>query len=210
MRGVHCVTCTFCLAYCLLLACGESAPSETLAHDPSAAGDATVDGGGSDGGSDGSAGDGIGTDDAPARMGLKGRNGELNVGSDSFDGTEEMYFIAHSGAGVDVCRIRYDLTETARRDDCNDCQWAVELDISNALIMSESDEGCEVLGVANGDASTLNGRTLAYGYDDDYFGHAEVVLFFTPEDGWQALGFALLDQEHGTLTYGGPEGEYEY
>ena len=86
----------------------------------------------------------------------------------------------------------------------------MELEINNALIVSTAQEGCAVLGATDGSAAALNGQILVYGYNDDYFGHSEVIYRHTASDGWRVLGFARSVQDSNDLTYDAREGEYEY
>jgi hypothetical protein len=144
-----------------------------------------------DGGDDDSAsGD---DDDTTGRLGLLGRLGSATVDAAGYGGTEEQYLIADQGAGADVCRIRSQVTSTAPRDDCAECDWAWDLTTSATAIVAQSDVGCSgTLGVDETTVSQLDGRTLSYGYVDEYFGHASVMLV-DDQGTWVVVSSARYD-----------------
>ncbi|MSP56157.1 MAG: hypothetical protein EXR69_11220 [Myxococcales bacterium] len=66
--------------------------------------------------------------------------------------------------GVELCRVEYQLASQSARADCADCAWAVDLQIGGATMVAESDPGCAG---TLGDAATMDGTTLSYGYSPE-------------------------------------------
>ncbi len=174
----------------------------------------TTDGGTTDGGTTG------GGDTGPDYLlGLYGAQGSAEVIPGlEYSGTEFIYLIADKGDGEVVCQVSYDLSSTGLRDDCEEClcvkkeceTFAFDLEVSNVRITAESGSGCEALGMDEAALAELEGSTLSYGYNGDYFGHAPVLIWEDPELGWTVVAFADFDPETGVFTYNWERGYYEY
>jgi len=130
--------------------------------------------------------------------GLLGRTGTATVGDDSFLGSEELYLIADSGNGDDVCRLRYDLAYTATRTDCTVCEWAFDLIVSNVAIVSENGVGCDGIGHDADFIDSLENSTVSYGFAFEYIGHSDMLMVYN-DTSWQASTFVSL--EDSTLGY---------
>jgi len=152
-------------------------------------------------------------DSGEARLGLAGKTGEALVtvaGPGGFEGAEEWHFTADSGAGEELCRIRYQLDSTEPRTDCDLCDWAFELVLSEAELVTEIEPGCDaVFGVAGEEVGSLDGTEIAYGYTAEYFGHAEVLLSVV-EGAWTAVTNATWDPVSGAFSYDRQDGYVEY
>ncbi|MDP2308934.1 MAG: hypothetical protein Q8P18_23125 [Pseudomonadota bacterium] len=122
-----------------------------------------------------------------------------------YAGTESVVFVADEGYGDDVCRLTMTLASTGERTDCETCDWAYTLEITD--VTTEVDTECAAVGWADPQAAV--GTTRAYGYDPDYFGHAAVLMV---DDGvsWQVAGYATLEDTTALLTYDLEVGFYPY
>ena len=189
----------------------------------------TTDGGSTGGGSTGGGTTGGGTTDGGATggsdtgpeylLGLYGAQGSADVVPGlAYSGTESVYLIADEGDGEVVCQVSYDLNSTGLRDDCEECicaeddcgSFAFDLEVSGVHVTAESGPGCEALGLDEAALAELEGSTLSYGYNGDYFGHAAVLIWEDPKLGWTVVAFAELDPETGAFTYNWERGYYEY
>ncbi|MDP6933132.1 MAG: hypothetical protein QGG40_09455, partial [Myxococcota bacterium] len=122
-------------------------------------------------------------------------------GPDTYQVTEQWYFTAEEGEGEDICRVSYTVTSTDSRSDCELCDWAFDLVISDPEVLVDTDVGCEAtVGVDSDDVAALDGTTVSYGYTAEYFGHAE-VLFVEVDGAWTAVSNAVWDPSTGTFTY---------
>jgi hypothetical protein len=161
--------------------------------DDDTAGDDDISGDDDTAGDDDSTGD----DDGNALYGYLGE--ALVHTGDSYDGHEDLYYIADSGAGADVCRVRVDLISTAPRDDCADCEWAFAVTAFDPRVMAESSVGCAGVGV---DGDVMVGLTgeRGYGFAREYFGHTDVLMI--DQGGiWTAVNFAVWSEATGELSY---------
>ena len=144
--------------------------------------------------------------------GLLGYEGVAVADATSYSGVEELYFIANDGAGIELCRIAYDVQAFAQRNDCNDCQWAHDLEISQAAVVAEDGVGCDgishILGFGAADVSDLDGTYLSYGYDEDFMGHAAVLMMYVGN--WNPVSYATWDEVSGDFDYDRQDGLYEY
>jgi len=146
----------------------------------------------------------------PDNQGLLGRAGTATVSYTSYEGTEELYFAADQGQGEDICRIRYDLSSTAVRDDCADCEWAFDLVVSGAELITETAPGClATVGADSAALGDLEGTVVSYGYDPDYFGHIE-ILFVEQGGAWAAADHASWDASSGAFSYDWEDGYHPY
>ncbi len=161
------------------------------------------DTGDDDTGDDDSADDDTGDDDTTTTgTGLLGRSGTATAGPGIYNGTEDIYLVAEKGAGDDVCRVSYDLTATGVRDDCTDCDWALDLERSGATAVVWDHADCgNLLNIGSDDVTVLDGTAVSYGYIDEYFGHASVLTEYTANQTWEVVGFASYDASGGTLVY---------
>jgi hypothetical protein len=124
-------------------------------------------------------------------------------------GTEEYRFTGDEGDGALLCHVRYDLEATGPRGDCAACIWAFDLEIKNAAVVVDKGPCMTILGVDAGSIDSWNGTTKAYGFDDDYVGHAEILMF---HDGasWVPLEYASWDPLKKTIAYEKWDGLYAY
>ena len=115
------------------------------------------------------------------------------------------------GAGAELCRIQYDVDDSGKaRGDCSNCEWAWDVVISNAALISESGVGCETgFGLGSAAISALDGTTLGLGYDADYYGHA-AVLMRDDGSGWTAVAFATWDAHTQSFSYTWQTGYLKY
>jgi hypothetical protein len=189
---------------------GDDDDDDTGDDDTSAADDDTGDDdtgdddtGDDDTGDDDTGDDDTGDDDTTTTgTGLFGRSGTATAGPGAYTGSEDLYLVAEKGAGDDVCRVRYDLTTTAVREDCADCDWAHDLERANATALAWEHADCgTLLGIGSDDVSVLDGTAVSYGYIDEYFGHASVLSEYTANLIWEVVGFASYDASGGTLVY---------
>lgn len=143
---------------------------------------------------------------------LVGFLGLAEVVNGQYVGEEDWYFVAQEGNGDDVCRIRYLLRSTqSRTEDCVDCDWAYDLEISDATIVSDNDIGCEAaLGFDDLSIDSLNGMVVSYGYQAAYVGHEEVLMVENDDDLWSAVCFASFDEETHVFSYDREDGFVGY
>ncbi len=125
-----------------------------------------------------------------------------------YDGHEDLYYIADSGAGADLCRVRVTLTSTAVRDDCADCEWAFDLHAEDPQVIAESAVGCAGVGV---DEAAIDALAVprGYGYAREYFGHND-VLMVEQKGVWTAVNFADWNEGSGALAYDWEVGYHSY
>jgi hypothetical protein len=170
------------------------------------------------------------TGEVESLLGLQGRHGELVKTDTSLAGIEQLSFIADEGDGEDLCRIQYEVTSTAIRDDCEICNetddddepygWAFDVTFSNPEITAESSPGClATLGYDKSNITDISGETRGMGYTPEYIGHASVIMIDV--DGiWTAVANAEFVEEVdkttkkptgvGELTYDWQDGYIEY
>ena len=131
---------------------------------------------------------------------LHGFAGEATVIAEaSFDGHEDLYYIADDGAGADICRVRVALTSTTPRDDCADCEWAFAVTAADPQVVTESAVGCDGVGIDDAAIADLAGER-GYGFAREYFGHND-VLMVEQQGVWTAVNFALWVEATGALSY---------
>ncbi len=148
------------------------------------------------------------TDTEPPQ-GLLVRSGSATV-SDSYTGSEQLRFTGDEGAGELLCELVFELTSTTVRDDCEDCLWAFDLVLSGAQVLVDEAGACLALhGVDASTVSTWDGTTRSYGYNDDYVGHAKVLMF---DDGeaWIPVTMVTWDADAGSLSYDWIDGYHAY
>ena len=143
--------------------------------------------------------------------GLKGRAVEALVAFGSFhQGSGQRYFVSDSGLGVDLCRLEYTVSGVGERSDCDLCDWAFDVALSNVQLLAEQEPGClETLGVDSADLGSLEGQVVSYGYSEEYFGHAQVV-FTEVEDAWVAVANAVWAPNSGMFSFDWQEGYVAY
>ena len=73
-------------------------------------------------------------------------------------------------------------------------------------VLTEEDSGCDLLPRAGIDAGKLKGSELGYGYNEEYYGHAQVLMVYSGS--WSAATFASMsgttfsyDWELAYITY---------
>lgn len=143
------------------------------------------------------------------RQGLFGRSGAATAAVGSYSGTEDLYLIGEDDS--EICRIRYDVSWVATRKDCKLCNWAADLRFDNPYIVTESDVGCAALGLGGKDVLELAGTGVGYGYVHEYYGHADVLMFFFDSDiYWDAVSFATWDETTHAFAYDWQDGYREY
>jgi len=151
-------------------------------------------------------------DTTEERLGLAGKLGAATALAGTYDGYEELYFVAEKGAGDDVCRIHYTATSVAERTDCVDCDWAYDLRFTGPSITAETDVGClPTLGYDADSVNDIDGTSMAYGYIAEYFGHAQVMTLYTEAtDSWDVVTFASWDAVTGEFSYDWEDTFYPY
>lgn len=127
----------------------------------------------------------------------------------SYDGSESERY--EDDKGVTLCEVTYDLNQTAENTTCDVCWWAFDLELSNAAITAELEDGCDaILGVdASSVGDLFNGTTKSYGYNGDYYGHA-TVLFALEEEEWDSVAFGYYVDNTGEFSYQREFGQIEY
>jgi len=108
--------------------------------------------------------------------------------------------VGDDGDGAVLCRVSCALTSTAPRDDCDDCVWAFDLVVSDAVVAEETDVGCAAFGYDADAVEAMNGTARSYGYAEEYVGHADMLMVYEA-DRWQGLAFATYSPASGELTY---------
>ena len=107
-----------------------------------------------------------------------------------------------------LCRVEVTLTSTASRDDCGDCLWAWDLVVDEATIAAEGGVGCSAFGHDAAAVAAMAGTTRAYGYAEEYVGHADMLMIWV--DGWQGASFATWHPDSGALDYGWDDAYVEF
>ena len=142
--------------------------------------------------------------------GLQGRAVEAVVTTGSFEGREQVYFVSDSGVGTDICRFHYSLSSIAERQDCDSCDWAFDLAVSDTELLFEEEPGClSTLGIDPSELALREGQVVSYGYTEEYFGHAQVVLMEV-DSSWIAVANAAWDIESGVFSFDWREGYVGY
>jgi len=168
-----------------------------------------------DTGDDDTGDDDTGDDDTSEPMALKGHVGEAIADAATYDGWEELFFIADGGEGDDLCRIRYDLDSVAPRDDCDlplgDCAWGHDLVLSDVEIVAESDVGCAGFGYDAAALAVLEEGEVSYAYIPEYSGHPDVMAMYDEAGAaWQVVAFASWDEGSGAFNYDWEDGYEAY
>lgn len=192
-------------------ACDGKEPSDTGGDTGDTQGDSADTADSGDSGDTADSGDSADTGDSgTGQSGMVGHLGMATADTTSYSGTEEWYLIADDGEGDDVCRIRTTLTNVGQpRTDCADCLWAYDLVVSAPEIVAESGPGCTVFGYDATNINDLNGTMVSYGYNPDYYGHAQVLATFDGSE-WRVVTFAAWDEATGALTYDWQDGIQDY
>ena len=147
-------------------------------------------------------------DDATPRAMLS-FSGTAVVDPVSFAGEEELTVVADEGAGDELCRVTYSLHSTGGRADCTECDWAFDLEVSDAVIAAESDVDCATFGYGADEVAAMNGTTRAYGFAAEYIGHASTLMVH--EGGvWQGQCFATFVEGTGDLSYSWDDAYLDY
>ncbi len=145
----------------------------------------------------------------PGNIGLLSRVGNATV-TNIYAGHEDLVFYDGAEGGGDLlCHIGYELVAVSPRSDCTNCVWAFDLRISNATMVIDNGPCLAVTGVDAGNVSSLDGQTIAYGYDPDYVGHSQ-ILMFDDGSGWAPGSYSTFDDGTSVLTYDWVDGTYAY
>ncbi len=120
-------------------------------------------------------------------------------------GFQETSF-GETGGG---CFVESTLTGTALRDDCDDCDWAFDVQVSDSVFVP--DEPCYYgLGIEY-DAANYD-RTVGFGYQSDWFeegvGFQGKLFVYSGSEGWTPVGSAVYLE--GTFAYDWPWYESYY
>jgi hypothetical protein len=140
-------------------------------------------------------------------MGELTRVGEALVDG-SYIGSERMILVGDEGYGDIVCHVEYDMTSIASRTDCINCLWAWDVEISNATSVVDT-EACAAVGLTSADVAALDGQVLGYGYDADYVGHAQILMFWDGAE-WSAGSYAGWDEATQLFDYDWLDGLHAY
>ena len=141
----------------------------------------------------------------PAGDGLLRFAGSATV-LDSFVGSETVSFLAEDGAGAAVCEVELTLESTGTRDDCMDCIWAYDVEVT--AVETTVDTACAAIGFD--DAEALVGVSRGMGFDPEYMGHAPALIVDAGTGSWIVFGYAEWDETTGALTYNRDDGYYPY
>lgn len=141
------------------------------------------------------------TDSAPPPEGLLHTVGSATV-LDTFAGTETVLF---TDGATELCRVELSLASTGPRDDCDECDWAFDVEVLDAAVVT--DVACAAVGWD--DLSAVVGTTRAYGFVALYFGHAPVLMTLG-DAGWGPAGYAEYDATTGALGYDLDAGYHPY
>ena len=182
-----------------LAACGGGGASDA----------ASTDGGSiSDTGSVPDTGTAEDTGTAGPRLGTVLREGSPTVDGDGWVGTESFRFLGEDGAVL--CDVSYTLSSVAPRADCTTCLWAFDLVLSDATLIADPEGLClPTLGVDAATVGTLDGRTEPRGYNDQYFGHAKVLMIVVDGE-WKGGDYADWDETTGLFEYQWDDGGHPY
>jgi hypothetical protein len=128
-----------------------------------------------------------------------------------------MSFIgtADDGSDVVVCSVSYTLSAdiSTARSDCADCSWAFDVAVTDVMVDEENASGCAAilcqLGLDSDPLVAFDGSTKTYGYNPDFFGHAEILMTLDASGAWVPGGFAAA-QDDGSVTYTIEDGYYDY
>lgn len=142
-----------------------------------------------------------GDDDDTTTRALLAFEGSAMVDAGGYAGTEALVIEADEGAGAELCRVTYTLTSTAVREDCDLCDWAYDLVVSNPAVVTESGVGCGPFGYSADDLAALDGSARSYGYVEEYIGHASMLMVHTGTL-WEGISYATFFEETGDLSYG--------
>ncbi|MCB9779686.1 MAG: hypothetical protein H6742_14065 [Alphaproteobacteria bacterium] len=141
------------------------------------------------------------TDGTVERLGVVEHEGSAVVADGDYSGTETVSFIGDDGDGDVLCSYQLTLVDSAPRSDCDNCEWAFDLEITAASVVAETGPGCsETVGMNADGIAGLVGTTISYGYDPEFFSHAAVIMGFLDGE-WKQLDYALFDEETDTFTY---------
>jgi hypothetical protein len=128
-----------------------------------------------------------------------------------YDGTEEIVVTGDNGYGAVICHATMSLVSVGpERTDCTVCDWAYDLEIGGATIDVDDNGACmATIGV---DATTIgswDGTVRSYGYNPDYFGHAQALVYW---DGsaWVTVSYASWDEAKHTFDYQWSDGAVYY
>ena len=181
---------------------GDTAADSDVVEDSGLAGDTSDSASGSDSADS--------QDTGEERIGLSGRIGTAIVDDKGFRGTEDLYFVADYGEGEDICRIRYTLTTIGSRTDCDECEWAYDLQLSGPELISEVEPGClSTVGIDSTSIDVLDAQIVSYGYNPDYFGH--IAVLFVEQDGvWGPVDHGAWDRDDGSFVYDWQDGYEAY
>ncbi len=137
-----------------------------------------------------------------------GYRGEATIDldeDDGLDGYEEAYFFGR-GDAVE-CTVLSQMTGITQRDDCDDCDWAFDIEFHDSEFSEEL--GCDLIGVT--DVSLFDAE-YSYGYQSEYYvagyGTYEVLQFYFSGFGWYPVALAEFDGT--TFTYDWPFSYYYY
>ena len=144
-------------------------------------------------------------------------SGSAVVTGDAFTSQETMSLVGMDDAGEDlvVCSVSYLLSAdaSAARSDCTDCSWAFDVAVSDVVVDAEAGSGCAAilcqLGLDEDPLVAFDGATKTYGYNPDFFGHAEILMTLDASGAWVPGGFAAL-QDDDSVTYTIEDGYYDY
>lgn len=180
----------------LLLACttGADEPTDTSASD-SPAGDSADSGDTGETADTGSGGTGL----------------LLLVGSASvdgaWDGVEDVELRGDLGLGELMCKIRYSITTTGTRADCEPCEWAYDVVLGEPEVLVA--DACDLAGYSADTIATIAGTTRAFGLARDYYGHADVLLSWNGAV-WDGAAFADWNETTSTIAYSWDQGYVSY
>lgn len=143
--------------------------------------------------------------DDDAGLGLLIFAGDATVGAD-YRGTEQLRFEATTG-GAPLCVIDIPVSSVGVREDCSDCLWAFDLTFSTPTVSVGTH--CASIGYDDAAIAAIAGTSRAYGFADEYLGHAAALLV-AADGAWEPVSFADWSPENGALSYAWEQGYLDY
>jgi len=134
-------------------------------------------------------------DSEPLREASFQQLGEAQV-DQGYVGTEVFTITDEDGAVL--CQAAMALRATAAREDCEDCEFAYDLVVSEVEVQVE--DNCF-------DALPSDGDTRGYGFVQEYLGHGDAFMVLV-DGAWTAVAFAVY--EDGAFSYDWDSGAVQY
>lgn len=125
-------------------------------------------------------------------------DGNLTFSGEAVSGSESWVLVADEGAGDIVCQIDVSVAGDEALTDCDECDWAFSVTLSEPTVTTDVDGACAGAGMDSAAIEALDGEVRGYGYNPEHFGHAKVLMVLEG-DTWVAEANATY--EDGVLDY---------